>query len=106
MKLNTFFQRPQTIGRIEKFRYLLAWRLFQVEEHTNNRIKNLVDPNSLNAKTRALLVNALYFKVHNTIHQNMVSPFLSNNVNNSKYFLGKLEFKVQTENNIGPGLPR
>uniref|UniRef100_Q5MGH0-2 Isoform 2 of Serine protease inhibitor 3/4 n=1 Tax=Lonomia obliqua TaxID=304329 RepID=Q5MGH0-2 len=33
-----------------------------VEDHTNNRIKDLVDPNSLDDYTRAVLVNALYFK--------------------------------------------
>ncbi|XP_045765080.1 alaserpin-like isoform X2 [Maniola jurtina] len=35
-----------------------AW----VEEQTNNRIKDLVDPESLTADSRALLVNAIYFK--------------------------------------------
>ncbi|XP_039748677.1 antichymotrypsin-2-like [Pararge aegeria] len=33
-----------------------------VEEQTNNRIKDLVDPSNLNGDTRALLVNAIYFK--------------------------------------------
>nr|XP_034824397.1 serine protease inhibitor 3/4-like [Maniola hyperantus] len=35
-----------------------AW----VEEHTNNRIKDLVDSASLTADTKAILVNAIYFK--------------------------------------------
>ncbi|XP_026751078.2 alaserpin isoform X1 [Galleria mellonella] len=35
-----------------------AW----VESQTNNRIKDLVSPNSLDSDTRAVLVNALYFK--------------------------------------------
>ncbi|XP_047020340.1 alaserpin-like isoform X3 [Helicoverpa zea] len=33
-----------------------------VEEATNNRIKDLVSPNSLNANTAVVLVNAIYFK--------------------------------------------
>ncbi|XP_021200828.3 alaserpin isoform X2 [Helicoverpa armigera] len=33
-----------------------------VEEATNNRIKDLVSPNSLNADTAVVLVNAIYFK--------------------------------------------
>ncbi|CAK1553528.1 unnamed protein product [Leptosia nina] len=33
-----------------------------VEDQTNKRIKDLVDPNSLDGDTRALLVNAIYFK--------------------------------------------
>ncbi|OWR51607.1 serpin 1 [Danaus plexippus plexippus] len=33
-----------------------------VEDETNNRIKDLVDPTSLDANTKAVLVNAIYFK--------------------------------------------
>ncbi|XP_061377960.1 alaserpin-like [Danaus plexippus] len=33
-----------------------------VEDETNNRIKDLVDPTSLDADTKAVLVNAIYFK--------------------------------------------
>ncbi|CAG9829983.1 unnamed protein product [Diabrotica balteata] len=37
--------------------YINSW----VEEQTNNKIKNLIDPKSLSNKTGLLLVNALYF---------------------------------------------
>ncbi|XP_072941006.1 antichymotrypsin-2-like [Epargyreus clarus] len=33
-----------------------------VEDQTNHRIKNLIDPGTINYKTVAMLVNALYFK--------------------------------------------
>ncbi|XP_075970422.1 alaserpin-like isoform X6 [Anticarsia gemmatalis] len=35
-----------------------AW----VEDHTNNRIKDLVDPQAITPNTQAILVNAIYFK--------------------------------------------
>lgn len=35
----------------------------QVEENTNKRIKDLVDPSTLTADTAAVLVNAIFFKV-------------------------------------------
>ncbi|CAH0407664.1 unnamed protein product [Chilo suppressalis] len=33
-----------------------------VEDNTNNRIKNLIDPKSLGSDTKAIIVNAIYFK--------------------------------------------
>lgn len=33
-----------------------------VEQKTNNKIKDLIDPNQLNGNTRLVAVNALYFK--------------------------------------------
>lgn len=35
----------------------------QVEAKTNNRIKDLISPDSLDGLTRLVLVNAIYFKV-------------------------------------------
>lgn len=35
----------------------------QVEDHTNKRIKDLVEKDSITANTVAVLVNAIYFKV-------------------------------------------
>jgi serpin B len=40
-----------------------------VEKHTNDKIHNLIDSNSLDQYTRAVLINALYFK------ENWSSPF-------------------------------
>ncbi|KAJ3624377.1 hypothetical protein MTP99_018006 [Tenebrio molitor] len=40
-----------------------------VEKHTNDKIHNLIDSNSLDEDTRAILINALYFKA------NWSSPF-------------------------------
>jgi serpin B len=40
-----------------------------VEKHTNDKIHNLIDSNSLDEYTRAVLINALYFKA------NWSSPF-------------------------------
>lgn len=34
-----------------------------MEKQTNDRIKDLVDPNTLDENSRAVLVNAIYFKV-------------------------------------------
>ncbi|XP_068630210.1 alaserpin-like isoform X1 [Battus philenor] len=47
-----FRKSIQTAGKIN------AW----VENQTNHRIKDLVDPNSLSADTKAVLVNTIYFK--------------------------------------------
>lgn len=35
-----------------------------VEDHTNNKIKNLIDSSLLNNETRILIVNAIYFKAN------------------------------------------
>ncbi|XP_044253156.1 uncharacterized protein LOC123004108 [Tribolium madens] len=35
-----------------------------VEEHTNSKIKNLINSDDLNQNTRAVLINALYFKAN------------------------------------------
>lgn len=43
-----------------------------MEEQTNNRIKDLVDPENLDVDTRALLVNAIYFKVSEFIIINLL----------------------------------
>ncbi|XP_064071298.1 alaserpin-like [Vanessa tameamea] len=47
-----FLQREEAAKKVN------AW----VEDHTNHRIKDLVDPKQLTVDTRALLVNAIYFK--------------------------------------------
>lgn len=49
---------------LNEFIYLLSFSyMFQVEENTNKRIKDLVDPKTLDGTTSAVLVNAIYFKV-------------------------------------------
>lgn len=45
----------------------LLWQIpipLQVEDQTNNRIKDLVSPDSLDGAVASVLVNAIYFKVH------------------------------------------
>ncbi|XP_057655006.1 antichymotrypsin-2-like isoform X2 [Diorhabda carinulata] len=50
-----------------------------VEEKTNNKIKNLIDPNKLSSSTVLVLVNALYFSGEWTDHFDYVSkgPFFT-----------------------------
>ncbi|XP_034824394.1 alaserpin-like isoform X4 [Maniola hyperantus] len=58
---DTFGSELQNIDFVQKqsaANEVNAW----VEEQTNNRIKDLVDPDNLDQDTRALLVNAIYFK--------------------------------------------
>ncbi|XP_072941009.1 antichymotrypsin-2-like [Epargyreus clarus] len=58
-----------------------------VEEQTNHRIKDLVDPSSLNKLTRAVLVNALYFK------GSWETPF-------KKHYTQDREFHVSKEKSV------
>ncbi|CAG5027435.1 unnamed protein product [Parnassius apollo] len=60
-----------------------AW----VEDQTNHRIKNLVDPQTLTSDTRAVLVNAIYFKGM------WKNPF-------NKMFTSDSNFHVSRENTI------
>ena len=51
-----------------------------VEKHTSNKIKNLVDANDFDEFTRAVLVNALYFKA------NWSNPFLLAATSKQKFY--------------------
>ncbi|CAF4776680.1 unnamed protein product [Pieris macdunnoughi] len=54
-----------------------------VEDQTNKKIKDLVDPHSLDAATRAVLVNAIYFKGHWKI------PFRPSATNDRPFYVTK-----------------
>ncbi|XP_047515225.1 alaserpin-like [Pieris napi] len=54
-----------------------------VEDQTNKKIKDLVDPQSLDAATRAVLVNAIYFKGHWKI------PFSPSATNHRPFYVTK-----------------
>jgi serpin B len=58
-----------------------------VEEHTNNKIKNLIDQDQLNTRTRLVLINALYFK------GNWSVPF-------EKYLSGKQKFYKTAQESV------
>ncbi|XP_013188541.2 antichymotrypsin-2 isoform X2 [Amyelois transitella] len=54
-----------------------------VEDHTNNRIKDLVEPSSFDSNTRAVLVNAIYFK------GSWKEKFNKNHTQNRKFYVSK-----------------
>lgn len=54
-----------------------------VEEKTNKKIKNLIQPKMLNSLTRMVLVNAIYFK------GNWVYPFNKNHTRKGDFYINK-----------------
>ena len=79
-----FLSETETVNfgeNVESAKKINGW----VEEKTNSKIKDLIEPNALNSLTRLVLVNAIYFK-GNWLHQ-----FNKNATRTEKFYISETD---------------